>query len=88
MRQGTNINRTRHITIEWDHPCIIEQVRRLNDDGDDYGLYQIYGDHPSSGANTLLYIGRVGGGEQANTDHPTEVNPKNGYEERQMRCAD
>ena len=26
MRQGTNINRTRHITIEWDHPCIIEQV--------------------------------------------------------------
>jgi len=25
----------------------------------DYGVYQVYGDHPVYGANTLLYIGKV-----------------------------
>ena len=58
--------RFRRIRIEWENPRSIEEVRRLNHPVEDYGLYQIYGTHPSSGSDTLLYIGRVGGGEQAN----------------------
>ena len=48
-------------------PRSIKQVRTLKGK-DDYGLYQIYGTHPKSGAkNTLLYIGKVGAGTQAET---------------------
>ena len=56
----------RHITIEWENPRTIEQVRRLNHPVEDYGLYQIYGTHSDCGPDTLIYIGRVGGGKKSN----------------------
>ena len=53
------------IKIEWDGPFkvgeVIEKMNRAGDaplwDGEDYGLYQIYGDHTLCKKNTLLYIG-------------------------------
>lgn len=53
------------IKIEWDGPFKVNEViERMNKggeaplwDGEDYGLYQIYGEHTISGKNTLLYIG-------------------------------
>jgi hypothetical protein len=50
----------RHITIVWDPPRGINQLRILNG-WNDYGLYQIYGHHPTLGVNTLLYIGKAEG---------------------------
>ena len=50
----------RHIIIEWDYPRTFNQVRMLNG-GNDYGLYQIYGHHPTLGVNALLYIGKAEG---------------------------
>jgi hypothetical protein len=50
----------REITVIWDEPRTIKQVRdELNDKEDDYGLYQIYGYHPTLGADTLRYIGKA-----------------------------
>ena len=56
---------TLKIEIEWEGPFSLQKViDKKNDagkpkewDGDDYGLYQIYGDHILNGKNTLLYIG-------------------------------
>lgn len=53
------------IKIEWDGPFkvdeVIEKMNRAGEaplwDGEDYGLYQIYGEHTLCGKNTLLYIG-------------------------------
>jgi hypothetical protein len=53
------------IKIEWEGPLKLRTViEEKNDggehpdwDGDDYGLYQIYGRHVLYGTNTLLYIG-------------------------------
>ena len=53
------------IKIEWDGPFkadeVIEKMNRAGEaplwDGEDYGLYQIYGDHILCRKNTLLYIG-------------------------------
>ncbi len=53
------------IKIEWDGPFkvgeVIEKMNRAGDaplwDGEDYGLYQIYGEHTLCGKNALLYIG-------------------------------
>ena len=44
------------ITIEWEGPFTICAVKEM-DDRDDYGLYQIYGEHIIFGKNSLLYIG-------------------------------
>jgi hypothetical protein len=41
------------ITIEWEGPFTICAVKEM----DDYGLYQIYGEHIIFGKNSLLYIG-------------------------------
>lgn len=46
------------IHINWEGPFSPEQARTLNS-GSDYGLYQYYGDHPTYGANVLLYIGKA-----------------------------
>ncbi|MBM4146803.1 MAG: hypothetical protein FJ240_11125 [Nitrospira sp.] len=53
------------IKIEWDGPIkvdeVIEKMNRAGEaplwDGEDYGLYQIYGAHPLCGKHSLLYIG-------------------------------
>ena len=53
------------IKIEWEGPFSLNEViNKMNDggkspdwDGNDYGLYQIYGWHILCGGNALLYIG-------------------------------
>jgi hypothetical protein len=53
------------IKIEWDGPFKVKEViNRMTNageaplwNGEDYGLYQIYGEHILCGDNTLLYIG-------------------------------
>ncbi|MFQ5329388.1 MAG: GNAT family N-acetyltransferase [Thermodesulfobacteriota bacterium] len=55
------------IEIEWEGPFGVEEViTRMTDegespeyDGNDYGLYQIYGEHILCGKDTLLYIGKA-----------------------------
>ena len=47
----------RCVRIKWQGPFSIEDVLMLNDENDDYGLYQIYGRHIIFGADSLLYIG-------------------------------
>jgi hypothetical protein len=58
---------TYNIKIEWDGPFNVAKVIREMDrggqspdwDGEDYGLYQIYGKHILCGKDTLLYIGQT-----------------------------
>jgi len=55
------------LSIKWKGPYKLKQVvAELNDagsppgwDGDDYGLYQIYGKHILCGPGALLYIGEA-----------------------------
>jgi len=55
------------IQIDWQGPFSVEEViKKMDDegaspnyDGEDYGLYQIYGTHILCGHNTLLYIGKA-----------------------------
>jgi hypothetical protein len=55
------------IEIKWEGPITIERViDELDDteggpesDGNDYGLYQIYGEHTTNEEGTLLYIGET-----------------------------
>jgi len=57
------------IEIKWEGPLGLEEVikektdggERPDYDGDDYGLYQIYGKHILNGEDTLLYIGKTTG---------------------------
>ena len=47
------------IHIFWDGPHSIEEAKSLKDKDTDYGLYQIYGQHPMYGSSVLLYIGQA-----------------------------
>ncbi len=47
----------RRVRVEWQGTFSIEEVLILNDENDDYGLYQIYGCHVIFGSDSLLYIG-------------------------------
>ena len=56
------------IEIKWEGPFLLNEVITKKDDGwnpdnnyegNDYGLYQIYGQHILSGPDTLLYIGKA-----------------------------
>ncbi len=55
------------IKIIWDGPFKLDTVIQTKKnggkppdwDGDDYGIYQIYGKHVIYGTNTLLYIGKA-----------------------------
>jgi len=55
------------IEVKWKGPFTVQWViEKRNDEGeppdyggDDYGLYQIYGNHILCGPNTLLYIGKA-----------------------------
>ncbi len=49
----------RSVRVEWEGRFSIKEVLKLNDQDDDYGLYQIYGRHIIFGANSLLYIGKA-----------------------------
>ncbi|MBI3615031.1 MAG: hypothetical protein HY211_00770 [Candidatus Omnitrophica bacterium] len=52
----------RRVRIRWDGPIPVEDVLRLNDNNDnsdDYGLYQIYGQQIVYGSGVLLYIGKA-----------------------------
>lgn len=46
------------IHINWEGPYTPSQAVTLNSKSD-FGLYQYYGDHPTYGANVLLYIGKA-----------------------------
>ncbi len=47
----------RRVKVTWDKPTDVESVFSLNDEEDDFGIYQIYGNHVVFGAGSLLYIG-------------------------------
>ncbi len=55
------------IEIEWEGPLTIKETTDEKNDageppdygGNDYGLYQIYGEHILCGSETLLYIGKT-----------------------------
>lgn len=47
------------IHIEWDGPFQQNDLSKLSDASTDYGVYQIYGNHPVYGKNVLLYIGKA-----------------------------
>jgi hypothetical protein len=47
---------TRVIRIAWDGPFTLKETERLNDPKD-YGVYQVYGPHPTYCRIDLLYIG-------------------------------
>ncbi len=51
----------RSIRVEWEGPFSIKEVLKLNDQDEDYGLYQIYGHHIIFRADSLLYIGKAEG---------------------------
>jgi hypothetical protein len=47
------------IHISWDGPYSFEEIKQLNNKKGDFGVYQIYGNHPIYGSKVLLYIGKV-----------------------------
>ena len=47
------------IHIQWEGPLSAEEVSNLSDENKDFGIYQIYGNHPVYGTGTLLYIGKA-----------------------------
>lgn len=47
----------RQVRVAWVGPLSIEQALQLDDQDNDYGLYQIYGQHIIFGPGSLLYIG-------------------------------
>ena len=46
------------VTVDWAGPFAIDEVLPMTK-VDDYGLYQIYGNHTVYGAGSLLYIGET-----------------------------
>ena len=53
-----NNERLYSVIIDWKGPFSIDEVMQMTK-ADDYGLYQIYGDHIVYGAKSLLYIGET-----------------------------
>ncbi|MBM4763099.1 hypothetical protein [Bacillus sp. B15-48] len=47
------------IHIDWQGPFSLNQLNLLTDDSNDYGIYQIYGNHLVYGKDVLLYIGKA-----------------------------
>ncbi|MGN4718480.1 hypothetical protein ACTFQ7_22070 [Bacillus cereus group sp. MYBK226-2] len=45
--------------ILWDGPYNITDLIKLKNEEIDYGIYQIYGNHPVYGNDVLLYIGKA-----------------------------
>lgn len=60
------MSKTLTLRVEWSGPHRIRDVQKLSCcgtaptyDGNDYGIYQIYGRHIIAGRNALLYVGRA-----------------------------
>ena len=49
----------RTVRVEWEGPLSLDEVKALDDEDEDCGLYQIYGRHIIFGDNSLLYIGKT-----------------------------
>jgi len=49
----------RLIQIDWDGPYKISELHSIKNEEIDYGIYQIYGNHPVYGNDVLLYIGKA-----------------------------
>lgn len=64
------------IFIKWEGPYRHKEMTPF-DKGEDYGLYQIYGDHPIYGKNVLLYIGMT---NATNMTFASRVTSKNDWE--------
>ena len=47
----------RTVRVEWEGPLSLDEVKELDDEDEDCGLYQIYGRHIIFGNDSLLYIG-------------------------------
>ena len=47
----------RIVRIEWEGPYTFADALTLNDEEEDYGVYQVYGEHVVFGDDALLYIG-------------------------------
>ena len=47
----------RTVRVEWKGPLSLDEVKELDDDDEDCGLYQIYGRHIIFGDDSLLYVG-------------------------------
>ena len=47
----------RSVRIKWEGPLSFDEVKALDDEDEDSGLYQIYGHHIIFGDDSLLYIG-------------------------------
>ena len=52
--RGVNM---RTVRVKWKGPLSLNDVKELDDDDDDCGLYQIYGRHIIFGDDSLLYVG-------------------------------
>lgn len=50
------MNALRSVRIEWEGPLSIEEILRLHDQNDDYGLYQIYGPHKEAENKIITVI--------------------------------
>ena len=48
-----------YLHVLWSGPYKLSQLDRLCNQTRDYGVYQIYGQHPAYGSNSLLYIGQA-----------------------------
>jgi len=53
--------KSRHVVVNWKGPFGISDVLSRRVDGTAKGVYQIYSDHPTFGAEALLYIGKTFG---------------------------
>lgn len=51
--------KTKIIQIHWEGPYKISDLPKLKNGVTDYGIYQIYGNHPVYGKDVLLYIGKA-----------------------------
>ena len=49
----------RIVRIEWEGPYDLEEALTLRDEEEDYGVYQVYGEHVVFGEDALLYIGNA-----------------------------
>jgi len=47
------------IHIQWEGPFTLTEISKLDDLVRDYGVYQVYGHHPTYGPSSLLYIGQA-----------------------------
>lgn len=49
----------RLVRVHWDPPRSLEATLGLTDKTNDYGVYQVYGEHVVFGSGALLYIGKA-----------------------------